>query len=342
MPGLIANRLPSTTLRPFNPDKQLSEAESVGYDPTLGAVNTETDTVAGQLDKILSQDNPYVTRARASSTQAMNARGLVNTTMAGQAGEAAAIDAALPIASQDAATFSTQRLTNQQAGNTASQFGAGAANQAGIVNAGAANQIVQQKLTGEQQIGAIGAQGEQTRATQAQGGDISARIATLQGQIQTGLLDTQGVQTRMTDAQRAAAQTELATLQGTIQSSLSTQQAGEATALQELKGTQATGLADIEAEFKGLMQANASAATLLSQTSKRIGDILNDPNTSVEQKQRAVDIEVDLLRNELTIIGAIVGVDLAGLIDFAPVVPGAPPPPPSDDDDDDFPVDGGE
>jgi hypothetical protein len=76
----------------------------------------------------------------------------LNSGMAAQSAEAARIDTALPIAQQDAATFSNQRLTNQQASNAASQFGAGAENQASLVNADSSNKIVQQQLVGKQQV----------------------------------------------------------------------------------------------------------------------------------------------------------------------------------------------
>ena len=167
MAGLIENNM--LDVKPIkNPlgGADITGAKSFGYDPTLGTVNDATDSVSGQLAAILGKDSPYITRARAGATQAMNARGLINTTMAGQAGEAAAIDAALPIASQDANTYSTQRLTNQQAGNAASQFGAGAANQAGIINAQAGNRFSE-----------IGAQTEQASRLQS---EKAAQATTLQ------------------------------------------------------------------------------------------------------------------------------------------------------------------
>ena len=70
-----------------------------------------------QLDSILSRDNPLMQKARARAQMAANRRGLLNSTMAAQAGESAVIDAAMPLAQQDA-------NTNFQAG----QFNAGARN----------------------------------------------------------------------------------------------------------------------------------------------------------------------------------------------------------------------
>jgi hypothetical protein len=54
----------------------------------------------------------------------MNTRGLLNSSLAVGAGQSALYDAALPIAQQDAQTFTQAGLSNQQARNTADQFNA--------------------------------------------------------------------------------------------------------------------------------------------------------------------------------------------------------------------------
>lgn len=91
------------------------------FDPTLSEINKETDTVQGQLGGLLSRDSPYLARARANAetraTEEANARGLQNTSMAVQggvyAGEEAAMNAALPIATKDAEFSNTARLTRE-------------------------------------------------------------------------------------------------------------------------------------------------------------------------------------------------------------------------------------
>ena len=123
MPGLITNPLPDEITKPFNPESTLTKANSFGFDPTIGTVNIPTDTVSGQLDAILAKDSPLMQSAGAQGAQAANSKGLLNSTMGVQAGQQAVINAALPIAQQDASTFSQQRLTNQGVSNTASQFG---------------------------------------------------------------------------------------------------------------------------------------------------------------------------------------------------------------------------
>ncbi len=61
-------------------------------------------TVEGRMNSLMSRDNPYMQQARTRAAQRANARGLLNSSMAVTAGESAALDAALPIAQQDART----------------------------------------------------------------------------------------------------------------------------------------------------------------------------------------------------------------------------------------------
>jgi hypothetical protein len=246
MPGLIENQLGTG-------NQAVYTADTEAYDPTLREVNAPTETVAGQLHQLLSSGNPYVERAKSGAMQTANRRGLLNSSMAAGAGEAAAIDAALPIASADANVYGTASRENQGYTNTAGQFNAGAKNTASLQGAQSANQL-----------GTIAATGEQERQTQV------------------------------------------------------------------LKGTQATQLAEIEQRYKNTTQASASATALFSQVSKNISDILNDPNTSQEQKQAAVDHQTNILEMQLIIIGQLAELDLAGLLDFSafPTVPGEPEPEP--------------
>lgn len=85
--------------------------------PTPSAANpnvSTNQTVQGQLANVLDSNNPLMQRAETRAKQGMNQRGLLNSTMALQAGQAALYDAALPIAQQDANTYKDVGM--QQAG----------------------------------------------------------------------------------------------------------------------------------------------------------------------------------------------------------------------------------
>jgi len=85
--------------------------------PVAGAIDPAKGTVQGQMTGLLSKDSEYMQQAKADSLQAMNSRGLANSSMAVGAGQGAAIRAALPIADADARAYNNQSLTNQQADN---------------------------------------------------------------------------------------------------------------------------------------------------------------------------------------------------------------------------------
>lgn len=74
-------------------------------------------TVAGQLEGLLDDDSLYRKNAETAALQTANARGLLNSSIAASAGTKAAIDSALPIASQDASTYYNQNIFNLSAKN---------------------------------------------------------------------------------------------------------------------------------------------------------------------------------------------------------------------------------
>lgn len=159
-----------------NPDKSV-----LGYDPAqaqskdMAATSyqsnpfnvTSDQTVAGQLDKITAADSKLMQQAETRANQAAQSKGLLNSSLAVEAGQNAVIQQALPIAQQDASTYFNANTntvnaenaakfqnmqaenaarsqnaaqatnvsqTNAQAVNTASGFGADAANRLQLAN----------------------------------------------------------------------------------------------------------------------------------------------------------------------------------------------------------------
>lgn len=147
-------------------------ADALEADVTTRTVSPE-ETVQFQLDRILGSDSPILQRARTSGLQFANQRGLLNSSIAAQASEAAVLDAATRIAEQDAATYagaaaqSTDALNqgalqDAQLGtnvsmfnvgetNATNRFNADSINQAGQFNANSANVAIQNFLDREAQ-----------------------------------------------------------------------------------------------------------------------------------------------------------------------------------------------
>jgi hypothetical protein len=116
----------ATGFQQFNPTPNVQPQT---FTAQTSQVNAPTETMQGQVDSILSRDNPLMQRARSLATQQMNQRGLVNSSMSQGAGVAAMVDRALPIAQQDAQTYNQRALANQEATNQANQFNVGQTNQ---------------------------------------------------------------------------------------------------------------------------------------------------------------------------------------------------------------------
>lgn len=75
-------------------------------------IDESKQTVQGQLNTILDQNNPLMQKAKATGQQYANNRGLLNSSIGGAATQSAMMDYAMPIASQDAAThnaFASQK-----------------------------------------------------------------------------------------------------------------------------------------------------------------------------------------------------------------------------------------
>jgi hypothetical protein len=95
---------------------------------------TPNQTTQGQLGNVLAQDGPLMQQARGGAMQQMNERGLINSSLATQAAQAAVMDRAIQIAQPDAATFARSgefnagqqnawNLAQQELGMKESQFG---------------------------------------------------------------------------------------------------------------------------------------------------------------------------------------------------------------------------
>lgn len=76
-----------------------------------------SQTVRGQMVGLLRSDSPFMRVNEQKAQQFSANRGLLNSTLAGQAGRRAAIEGALPIAAADATTFSQAAAQNQDALN---------------------------------------------------------------------------------------------------------------------------------------------------------------------------------------------------------------------------------
>lgn len=95
--------------------------------PSLGTASTQdqavkwevspNQTVAGQVKNIIAENSPLMQQAETRALQKANSRGLLNSSIAVGAGQSALYDAAMPIATQDAAMYGKSAETNATAQN---------------------------------------------------------------------------------------------------------------------------------------------------------------------------------------------------------------------------------
>ena len=177
MVGLLNQRV--------NTDDPLKHVK--GYSPERVSLRPQ-DTVESRVAGLLSDDGKLLQLARSNARLRAGGRGLLNSSIAVGEGERAAIETALPIASQDAAQSGQFQLQNQQADIRAKEFGANAVNQAEGVH-----------FAGQQNLREIGATGTEQRRTQSEGyqqdlGRIGATGAQTRQNIEaTGVQDRRNI-----------------------------------------------------------------------------------------------------------------------------------------------------
>lgn len=139
MAGLIKTSMEkNTNLAKPTASYTATQAKSAKMEADERQVDSKS-TVAGQMDELLDKNSDYMKRAETKGLQIANSRGLLNTDFAVSAAHGAALDAALPIAQQDAQTYNNQSLTNQGYSNQANQVNTQNEQQVNLANQQADN-----------------------------------------------------------------------------------------------------------------------------------------------------------------------------------------------------------
>ena len=127
------------------------------------------ESVESRLTGLLSQDSKYMQQARTGAKQYSESRGLLNSSIAGTAGESAAIEKALPIASQDASQAYGRNLSNQQFGEASTLQSEGSEQKAGLLAQDIAGQSTLQgeAATQKQELLAADIAGQSTLQSEA-------------------------------------------------------------------------------------------------------------------------------------------------------------------------------
>ena len=227
---------------------------------------------------LLASGSPYMKAAELKGLQTAHGRGLLNTSMAAEAAHKAAIEAALPIASQDAASFQAAGMEGYKGEIT----GALAVQSADHAQALA-------ELQGYLSSGLSGQQALESLAANAHKAAIDSGLS----------------------AQQASEHMARIVMQGAIDSNLSAQQAQQAIALENIKqvGANTRTFAQLSS---GDQQALSSQITSLSNNySQTIANIQADPNLSAASKTRMVNNQTSIYENNIRLVNSLYGVTTA-------------------------------
>ncbi len=208
-----------TTFGAVFTDQDRANAPPGGVAETGSGTFTPADaSVTTQLTNVLDTNSPLLTRARTQAAQESNRRGLLNSSIGVQAGEAAALDVGLDIASQQAGQI---HESNLQGGQIASnELLAG--NQITSTEGLAANQITADALLAGNQITADEA--EQLRNIEAEQGLQAAQIAANELLADKEIAATGGLLTQQLASNEAVAAADLASKEAISQAGLDAQE----------------------------------------------------------------------------------------------------------------------
>lgn len=150
--------------------------------PTNWNVDPATQTVQGQLQSVLATDSPLIQQARTRALQAQNANGRLNSTMAQSAADSAMYDAALQIATPDAATYANAANTNAATANTFSRDNNSFARQQELANFNvnannwAAQQDYERQIARDKLLNEMGVTNSSTSTTATKEADAIKQI----------------------------------------------------------------------------------------------------------------------------------------------------------------------
>lgn len=274
----------NATAATVNPGGTLAQAQQ--YSAAQNTVDPD-QLASNQLADITSQDSPLMEQADSQAKTNSNSRGLLNSSFASGASEAAMVQAATPLAEQNAATEANSSLANQAATNQASAQNASLGTQVSTTNA----------------------------ATQAQIASLNAQMSTAvsQGNAQQANAIAEQLQQLQTQTgQFNSAQTNTANLQNSQEANAMTSQVLQANSSlnqQFLAGTQSEDLATIQGRYQNLIASNTAASSLYNSYMNSIAATMSNTNLDPARAAQIVQIQQQSLEAGLQLMDSMDSLD---------------------------------
>lgn len=333
-------------------------ATSRGYEAAQGtaeraeAVTREVkpeETVQHLLAKILDENSPLLQRARSKALETMNTRGLLNSSMAVGAAQAALYDVARPIAEFDANVYGQAARDNQNFLNQIAMFNASEANRMTMFNvdsvnkarafeADAANRVAMfnaEQMNAQARFNADAYNRAQMFNAQevnaasrftAEQANLAARFNAEQANINAR---AQADLTFRADLANADARNSILkqNLDNAFKAAISASDSATRIEMQKLQTASQIEVAQIEARYKAELQASAAAATLMQQAMTSAANIAQNPDMPNAAKNAAIQQQLDMAKTGMRVSSAITTLNINELFDYESLYPtsgGAP------------------
>lgn len=252
-PGMLSGGPPEVN-RDATPTP-ISGAQGVAEDNKsgLGYVDQAQSLVEGRLGNLLSSDNPYIAQARSRAEETAAGRGMLNSSIAGRAGEEAAIRAGIEIASQDAGTMAAAQEREQTGDINQTQTQLEGSITRTLQDAGYESKEVLQDMVNQGNQDAIALQGQINKQRDVFAAREATKLTELQGQIQT-TLKQMGIDGQAADRYSSTLGTLTNTLMNNANSVVQNMDIGDVTAAM---GTLQSFASDMEL-MKGIFDSDFS------------------------------------------------------------------------------------
>lgn len=254
-------------------------------DISKGMQANDSTNAASQLNAITAANSPYIQQAEQQGLLSAASRGLENSSIGAGAAEAAAVQAAAPLAEQNAGAATQGMLTNAQLAQQAALQNSQLGTTTNLQNA-------QLGTTASLQNSQLATQAGEFNASQQNANQqLNAQLATQQGQFNAS-------QTQAAAATNAAANNAM---------TQQVMQLNESINQQYLSGSQAQTLASIQGQYNELIAQNSSAASLYTSMLNGINATMANQNIAPSRVADTIAADQNLLSTGLGIIDAING-----------------------------------
>ena len=283
------------TLSDVEPYEPVEAAQATPYVSPDVYTPDENGLVSGQMTGLLSSGSDYVENAVNAGERTAASRGLLNSSLAGEASYKAALEAALPIAQQDASAYTAAGMQNNQGEIQGALNTQTYGNDAGLLNVqGAASS----------QLSAQDAAQEAGLSAQEYGQD-------------TGLQSQAAEQASELSGQQYGQSSELQSQAAAQATELSTQQFGQDTELQTQAAEQAAALSEQQFSQSSELQSEAALQTAeLSEQQFYLDNYIQDQLIAANKELAEMDIsleEMNAISTSLTTLGDNLQAKIAGI-----------------------------